>query len=84
MSYTVRRLAGGFWATKATFLAISPWDMASSSAPSTRTEPDWGLKIWLKHLSRVLLPAPLLPRMARHSPLRAAKDTSWRICRPHR
>ena len=82
VSYTVSRGRGALWAMRADVRANSSRGRVKMSRPSTSTRPAWGRRMRLKHLRRVLFPAPLLPSTARHSPVPAEKEMSSKIFRP--
>ena len=75
---TVIWVLGTLWETKATCFATSLPGCFSRFSPSRITSPESGFRIWLKHLRSVLLPTPLLPRIARNLPGSMRKDTSFK------
>ena len=72
----------GFWKTIPTLARISHTVSSLSVIPATSTVPDSGASSPFKFFASVLLPLPLWPIIASHSPLATSNDTSvsaWRF-----
>lgn len=72
----VRNVPDAWLGTKATLRARSMSLIEPTSSPSSSTVPADGLRILSMHLARVVLPAPLGPRMHTSSGLSRTKLTS--------